>query len=104
MGVTADPVRTWVRRWPRSIAQYEIGHAARAAAVRERAARHPGLVFAGTALDGVSFNSAVRSAAEVARHVGAAIASEAARAERSASVAGAPAPSRSMPAYGEART
>jgi oxygen-dependent protoporphyrinogen oxidase len=65
----AEPVRTWVRRWPGAIAQYELGHAARVAAARARAASHPGLELAGTSYDGVSFTGAVRSGFEVARRV-----------------------------------
>jgi len=61
MGVTATPQRTWVRRWPAAIAQYEIGHLARVAEARRLAARHPGLELCGTSYDGVSFTNAVRS-------------------------------------------
>jgi oxygen-dependent protoporphyrinogen oxidase len=61
MGVIADPVRTWVRRWPDSIAQYEIGHLERVAEARLLAARHAGLELCGSSYDGVSFGSAIRS-------------------------------------------
>jgi oxygen-dependent protoporphyrinogen oxidase len=61
MGVIADPVRSWVRRWPDSIAQYEIGHLERIAEARRLAARHPGLELCGSSYDGVSFGSAIRS-------------------------------------------
>ena len=61
MGVTAEPARTWVRRWPDSIAQYEIGHLERVAEARRLAARHPGLELCGSSYDGVSFGSSIRS-------------------------------------------
>jgi protoporphyrinogen/coproporphyrinogen III oxidase len=69
MGVRAAPVWRWVRRWPRAIAQYELGHGARVADVRTRAARHAGLELCGTSYDGVSFGSAVKSADAAARRV-----------------------------------
>ena len=82
MGIDAEPIRAWVRRWPAAIAQYELGHAARVTAARARAAAHPGLELAGTAYDGVSFNAAVRSATDVARRVRAALGPAQAREER----------------------
>jgi oxygen-dependent protoporphyrinogen oxidase len=86
MGIEVDPVRAWVRRWPKAIAQYELGHAARVAAARSLAAAHPGLELAGTAYDGVSFNGAVRSAMEVARRVSSALGPHQAREGRRAPV------------------
>lgn len=62
LGVRAAPVATWVRRFPRAIAQYTVGHAARIAALRARAARHAELELVGTSYDGVSFNAAVAAA------------------------------------------
>jgi oxygen-dependent protoporphyrinogen oxidase len=76
MGVRVEPVRTWVRRWPQAIAQYELGHGVRVEAARARAARHPGLELCGTSYDGVSFGSAVKSANATAQRVMAAIAAE----------------------------
>ena len=61
MRVLAEPVRSWVRRWPSAIAQYEVGHLERVAEARRLAARHPGLELCGSAYDGVSFTNAVRS-------------------------------------------
>jgi oxygen-dependent protoporphyrinogen oxidase len=61
LGVTAAPLRGWVRRWPASIAQYTLGHGARVARARALAARHPGLELSGTSYDGASFNGAVHS-------------------------------------------
>jgi oxygen-dependent protoporphyrinogen oxidase len=77
MRIRAEPARTWVRRWPQAIAQYELGHGRRVAAARARAALHPGLELCGTSYDGVSFGSAVRSGDAAARRVIAAVAAAA---------------------------
>ena len=69
MGVSAAPQKTWVRRFPGAIAQYEVGHAGRVERVRSLAATHPGLVLCGTSYDGISFTSAVASAADAASRV-----------------------------------
>ena len=61
MSTIAEPARTWVRRWPDSIAQYEIGHLERVAEARRLAARHSGLELCGSSYDGVSFGSSIRS-------------------------------------------
>lgn len=69
LGIEAEPLRVWVRRWPQAITQYEIGHGARVEAVRRLAARHPGLVLCGTSYDGASFGSAIASGAGAAERV-----------------------------------
>ena len=69
MGVSTAPLKTWVRRFPGAIAQYELGHAARIERVRALAAAHPHLVLCGTSYDGVSFNSAVASAVNAVRSI-----------------------------------
>ena len=66
MGVSAVPIKTWVRSFPEAIAQYELGHASRLERVRSMAAAHPGLVLCGTSYDGISFSSAVASAVQAA--------------------------------------
>jgi oxygen-dependent protoporphyrinogen oxidase len=72
MGLNARPLRTWVRRWPRAIAQYERGHLERVARAREAAARVGGLELVGASYDGASFPSAVASGERVAARVWAA--------------------------------
>lgn len=69
MGVMAAARRAWVFRWPGAIAQYTRGHLERVARVRAAAAGHPGLELCGTSFDGISFNAAVASGADVARRV-----------------------------------
>jgi oxygen-dependent protoporphyrinogen oxidase len=70
MGVNAAPIKTWVRRFPSAIAQFEIGHAARVAAARARADTHPGLTLCGTSYDRASFAGAVEAGLTAARRVG----------------------------------
>jgi oxygen-dependent protoporphyrinogen oxidase len=69
MSITAAPLHRWAFRWPDAIAQYNIGHAERIAAIRARAARHPGLTFCGTSYDGASFNNAVATGRRTARQL-----------------------------------
>jgi oxygen-dependent protoporphyrinogen oxidase len=66
MGITATPQRSWIRRWPHAIAQYDFGHAARLCTAREQAARHPGLDLCGSSYDGISFATAIASGARAA--------------------------------------
>ena len=67
IGIRAEPVHVSVHRWPQAIAQYTVGHEARMAGLRQRAAMHPGLHVCGTSYDGVSFNHAVKSGRALAR-------------------------------------
>jgi oxygen-dependent protoporphyrinogen oxidase len=67
--ITGRPMRQWICRWPSAIAQYTVGHDARAATIRRLAAEHRGLHLCGTAYDGVSFNDAIASARKTARAI-----------------------------------
>jgi len=69
LGITGEPARQWVFRYPSAIAQYTVGHDGRTAAIRGALAAHRGLHVCGTAYDGVSFNDAVASARKTARQV-----------------------------------
>lgn len=71
LGLTAQPSRRWVFRWPKAIAQYTVGHAERLSAISAELASKPGLGVCGTAYDGVSFTSAIASARKSARDLGA---------------------------------
>lgn len=75
MGIAAPPLRSWVRRWPHAIAQYDFGHALRLRAAREQAARHPGLELCGSSYDGISLGTAIASGALAARRTLAALGS-----------------------------
>lgn len=69
LGVTAAPVRSWVRAFPDAIAQYTLGHTARVERARDRLRRFPGLELTGTSYDGASFNHAIRSGGTLAGRV-----------------------------------
>jgi oxygen-dependent protoporphyrinogen oxidase len=62
LGVSADPIRSWVFRWPQAIAQYTRGHIERVRRSRELVARHAGLHLVGTAYDGIAFSVAITAA------------------------------------------
>ncbi|MCC6553930.1 MAG: protoporphyrinogen oxidase [Polyangiaceae bacterium] len=67
----ARPILSRVFRFERANAQPVIGHAERLRVLRERAARHPGLHFAGAAFEGVGIPDCVRQANEVAEAIAA---------------------------------
>lgn len=60
LGVTAEPEHTQVSRWRRAMAQYAVGHQARAKRVAERVAALPGLKLAGNAYDGIGIPDCIR--------------------------------------------
>lgn len=67
LGWDAEPRFTRLRRWRRAMAQYEVGHARRVAAIRELAARHPGLQLAGNAYEGIGVPDCIRTGRAAAR-------------------------------------
>jgi oxygen-dependent protoporphyrinogen oxidase len=69
-GVTAKPRFTRIVRWPRSMAQYPVGHPARMAELRERVAKIPGLELAGNAYDGIGIPDCIRSGKNAAESLG----------------------------------
>jgi oxygen-dependent protoporphyrinogen oxidase len=69
MGVTNEPRHVSVAAWPRSIAQYTLGHARRQHEMHDILDGYPGLHVAGTAFDGVSFNHAVKKGRLTARRL-----------------------------------
>jgi oxygen-dependent protoporphyrinogen oxidase len=66
MGVHATPVFTHVARWPRSMAQYPVGHAARVEEIEARLAELPGLRLAGNAYHGIGIPDCVRMGKQAA--------------------------------------
>jgi oxygen-dependent protoporphyrinogen oxidase len=60
LGLSGKPLLTVVSRWPDSMAQYNVGHLARAAAIRERIARHKGLGVCGNGFEGVGIPDCIR--------------------------------------------
>ena len=68
LGVRGTPAHRNVVRWPRAIAQYEVGHQARVARAEELA--DPlGIVLSGSGYHGVSVNACVADAGRVAHRV-----------------------------------
>jgi oxygen-dependent protoporphyrinogen oxidase len=59
-GVTARPRFTRIARWPRSMAQYTVGHPAREAELEARLAQIPGLYLAGNAYQGIGIPDCIR--------------------------------------------
>ena len=69
LGISAAPLFARVNRWPRSMAQYGIGHAARVSRIREHLATMPGLALAGNAYSGIGVPDCIRSGSEAAEKV-----------------------------------
>lgn len=67
LGITAEPLVAEVRRWPRSMAQYSVGHATRVRRIREQASALPNLHLAGNAYDGIGISDCIRLGQSAAR-------------------------------------
>jgi oxygen-dependent protoporphyrinogen oxidase len=59
-GLTARPRFTRIFRWPRSMAQYTVGHTQRIAEIEARVAAIPGLHLAGNAYQGIGIPDCIR--------------------------------------------
>jgi oxygen-dependent protoporphyrinogen oxidase len=66
LGVRAAPLFAHVERWPRSMAQYHVGHLARLARVEARLRSLPGLRLCGNAYTGAGVPDCVRGGEEAA--------------------------------------
>lgn len=62
LGARGEPLLIEVGRHPRAMPQYTLGHLERVEAIRRQAARHPRLILAGNAYDGVGIPDTVRAA------------------------------------------
>ena len=62
VGLRGEPALQFVHRWRAAAPRYTLGHPARVEAVREAAARHPGLALAGAALRGVGLPDVIAGA------------------------------------------
>jgi oxygen-dependent protoporphyrinogen oxidase len=69
MGVTTDPAFVHIARWPRSMAQYPVGHAARVRDIEARLAKLPGVHVAGNAYHGIGVPDCVRMGREAAEAI-----------------------------------
>ncbi len=59
-GFTAGPRFSRITRWPRSMAQYPVGHPARMKELNARIAEIPGLYLAGNAYEGIGVPDCIR--------------------------------------------
>ena len=69
IGLTAAPVFTSISRWPRSMAQYIVGHGARLREIESRAAALPGLYLAGNAYTGIGIPDCIRTGRQAAARI-----------------------------------
>jgi oxygen-dependent protoporphyrinogen oxidase len=72
VGITATPAFHRIARWPRSMAQYTVGHAARIQEVEALRARLAGLHLAGNAYYGIGIPDCIRMGRQAAEAVTAA--------------------------------
>jgi oxygen-dependent protoporphyrinogen oxidase len=69
LGIQADPLFVRIHKWNGSMAQYNVGHDARIARVRDLVAQLPGLALAGNAYSGIGVPDCVRSGSEAAEKI-----------------------------------
>lgn len=67
LGPIPEPAFHTVRRWPRSLPQYEVGHLERIAKLEELVAQVPGLHLLGNSYRGVGIPDLIRDARALAR-------------------------------------
>jgi oxygen-dependent protoporphyrinogen oxidase len=61
LGVNAPPLLAHVEKWPRSMAQYHLGHTQRLARIRSLLQRNDALALCGNAYEGAGLPDCVRS-------------------------------------------
>jgi oxygen-dependent protoporphyrinogen oxidase len=67
LGAGQGPLARHAARWPGGMPRYRVGHRARVRAARVLAARHPGLLLAGSSYEGVGLPDCVRDGESAAR-------------------------------------
>lgn len=67
LGIRAEPLLWRLYRWPRSLAQYRVGHGELLAEIEAKASEIPGLFLAGAAYRGIGVGDCVRSGREAAQ-------------------------------------
>jgi oxygen-dependent protoporphyrinogen oxidase len=67
LGLTATPLSQTIARWPRSMAQYTLGHRQRVEEIRSRVAAISGLHLAGNAYDGIGIPDCIHAGRTVAK-------------------------------------
>lgn len=71
MGVTETPVVCRLSRWPRSMAQYTVGHQARVEEIEARVSRRDGLHLVGNAYHGIGLPDCIKMGKQVAERIAA---------------------------------
>jgi len=69
VGFNAEPAFWRIFRWPRSMAQYTVGHSQRLAEIEARAAAIPGLQLAGNAYTGIGIPDCIRMGRQAAEGI-----------------------------------
>jgi oxygen-dependent protoporphyrinogen oxidase len=69
LGPLPQPEHTTVRRWPRSLPQYEVGHLDRMTELKQRLSQQPNLHLIGNAYNGVGLPDLIRDARATARAI-----------------------------------
>jgi oxygen-dependent protoporphyrinogen oxidase len=69
LGIEKPPLFAHVEKWPRSMAQYHLGHVERVERIRRRVSSLPGLKLAGNAYDGAGIPDCVRSGESAADEI-----------------------------------
>ena len=75
-GLHAKPLFHRVWRWPRAMAQYEVGHATRIAKIQSLVSQTPGLYLAGNAYNGIGIPDCIRSGKQAAEGIAAHLSKE----------------------------
>ena len=71
LNISGSPMFTVVSRWPDSMAQYDVGHLNRIAALREKVDKHTCLALAGNGFEGVGIPDCVRAGEAAAESIAA---------------------------------
>jgi len=70
-GITAKPSFHTIARWPRSMAQYMVGHGRRLKEIESRVAARPGLHLAGNAYYGIGIPDCIKTGRDAAQKIAA---------------------------------
>jgi oxygen-dependent protoporphyrinogen oxidase len=69
LGILGEPVTRFLRRWPRALPQYNLGHAEKLARIRNALGIVPGLFLTGNYLRGPSLAACIAHAQDTAQEV-----------------------------------
>lgn len=69
LGITTSPLFVRIHKWPRAMAQYNVGHNGRISRIRDFVAGMPGFALAGNGYSGIGVPDCVRSGSEAATKV-----------------------------------